>query len=68
MLAGAFLKDNEAGAYLGNLAPVTDSERKGLALALYHAPSTGKLCILTDYMTSLNSAPQLSRREPRDRG
>jgi len=54
----------DTGAFLGDLASVADGGRKGLSLAIAHAPKDRKVCVLTDSMTALRTALQLSRGEP----
>jgi len=65
VVAGAYLGDNnQGGAFLGNLASVEEGERQSITLAIKKAPTNRKLCILTDSMTAINTALQLSRGEP----
>jgi len=62
--AGSYVEGKRKGAFLGNLASVADGERTGITLALAHAPTDRKVCILTDSMTALHTSLQLSRGDP----
>ena len=67
--SGAYVQDGRPGEdkhgdFLGNLASVADLERKGIALAITHAPSNRKVCILSDSTTAIHSALQLSGGAP----
>lgn len=62
--AGSYIEGMESGAFLGSLASVADGERKGITLGLTHSPTDRKVCILTDSMTAIHTALQLSRGEP----
>jgi len=62
--AGAYVQNDKRGAFLGNLASVADGERMGLTLAITHAPTDRKVCILSDSMTAIHTALQLSGGAP----
>ena len=63
-IANAHRADPKYGAFLGDLASVADGERKGLALALAHAPRSQKICVLSDSTTAIHTALQLSGGAP----
>jgi len=64
--AGTYIgePDKEEGAFLGDLATVADGESKGLTLAITLAPTYRKICVLSDSLTAIYTALQLSRGEP----
>jgi len=67
--SGVYVQDGRPGGdkhgdSLGNLASVADGERKGIALAITHAPPNRKVCILSDSTTAIHTVLQLSGGAP----